>query len=385
LTGPPRVAFVNGGILGLSSYVAWLRAALAGRRDIVPEYIVLTEDLSIAERLRRRVLCQRFWPDPPRLHNLDLARYRRETHAGMLARDRLRKCHGRFDVLHFHRQATAYGSLDLMRHTPAIISIDCTQSCVLQDMRGPLERWSVAPNVRSDGAVFSRAAAIVSTSHWAEHELRRMYPGCGTPIHVLPNPVSFEYFHRQWIVERAVRAAAGGLPRFLFVGGDFVRKGGYDLLDAWRAGGFAGRAELVLVTDWRVGPLPPGVSQSRSIQGHTYPWAQAWRQADVFVMPTRNEAFGLVFQEAAAAGLPIVGTRINAIPEIVEDGVSGLLVPPRDRAALVAVMMRLLESSEARERMGRAARARIERDADPDHHRDRLLDLIYEVAGRERG
>ena len=45
-------------------------------------------------------------------------------------------------------------------------------------------------------------------------------------------------------------------------------------------------------------------------------------------MPTRNEAFGLVFQEAAAAGLPAIGTRLNAIPEIVADGETGILVHP---------------------------------------------------------
>ena len=48
--------------------------------------------------------------------------------------------------------------------------------------------------------------------------------------------------------------------------------------------------------------------------------------ADIFVMPTRNEAFGLVFQEAAAAGVPAIGTRQNAVPEIIVDGETGLLV-----------------------------------------------------------
>lgn len=384
-TAAPRVAFVNGGILGLSSYAAWLRQALAGRDDIHPDHIVLTEDLTFAERLRRRILCQRLWPDPPGLHNLDLSRYRQELHAGLLARERIRARGAPFDVLHFHRQATAYASLDLMAHVPSIASIDCTQSCVLEDMRGTLERWSIGPNVRRDGEVFNRAAAIVSTSRWAADELHRMYPRCASPVHVLPNPVPFEYFHTRWMGARAARAAAGGRPRFLFVGGDFVRKGGYDLLEAWRAGGFAGRAELVLVTEWNIGTLPPGVVQRRGIHGHTQPWADAWEHADIFVMPTRNEAFGLVYQEAAAAGLPVIGSRINAVPEIVQDAVSGLLVPPGNVAALTEAMEALLGSSAERERMGAAGRRKVEQDADPDRHRERLLELIYQVAGRTRG
>ncbi len=52
-------------------------------------------------------------------------------------------------------------------------------------------------------------------------------------------------------------------------------------------------------------------------------------------MPTRNEAFGLVYQEAAAAGLPAIGTNHNAVPEIIIDGETGLLVPVGDRDALV--------------------------------------------------
>ena len=74
-------------------------------------------------------------------------------------------------------------------------------------------------------------------------------------------------------------------------------------------------------------------------------------------MPTRNEAFGLVYQEAAAAGLPAIGTRLNAVPEIIEDGTDGTAgadrgTPRRSVPALGA----LADSAELRERLGRAAR-----------------------------
>jgi len=380
---PPRVAFVNGGILGLSSYAAWLQPALAGRADIHAEYFLLTERLTLSERIRRRVMCQRLWPDPDGLRNLDYARYRQELHTGLLARRRLlARGLAHFDVLHFHRQSTAYGSLDLMRQRPSIVSVDCTQTCVLQDMHGRLERRTIEPNLRRDGEIFRRAAAIVSTSHWAAREIARTYPDCRTPVHVIPNPVDFPYLDTGWIAERAARAAAGGVPRLLFMGGDFRRKGGYDLLDAWTAGQFAGRAELILVTDWAVGALPRGVTQRRNVRGHTAAWSDAWRQADIFVMPTRNEAFGLVYQEAAGAALPTIGSRLNAVPEIVDDGRTGVLVPPRDRDALIEAMQRLVGSAALRQQMGTAARLKIERDADPDHYRDRLLRIIHDVAGR---
>lgn len=376
----PRVAFVNGGILGLLSYAAWLRHAFAGDRDVHAEHFVLTEHLDLRDRIVRRVLCQKLWPDVRGMHNIDLARLRREWNTGVMARRRLlARGIERFDVLHFHRQATAYASLDLMERRPSIVSMDCTQTCLLQDASSRAERWSLGFNVRRDGAILRRAAAIVSTSHWAEREVRRLYPDCTAPIHVMPNPVMLDRFDPAWIDER--RARGDARPQCLFVGGDFPRKGGYDLLRAWEAGGFASRADLVLVTEWQIeGRLPAGVRQQRGVHGLTPAWTAAWRAADVFVMPTRNEAFGLVFQEAAAAGLPAIATRLNAIPEIVQDGETGLLVTPGQPSEIAAALDRLIASAELRDTMGRAARRKIERDADPAEHRRQLVALIGRVA-----
>jgi glycosyltransferase involved in cell wall biosynthesis len=379
-----RVAFVNGGILGLLSYAAWLRRTITDDREIHAEHFILTEDLTPRDRLVRRALCARLWPDRLGARNLDLARYRQELNSGLLARRRLlARGLQHFDVLHFHRQATAYAALDLMRRVPSIVAMDCTQTCVLQDAASALERWSFGFNVRRDGEIFRRAAAILSTSHWAERDLRRMYPDCRTPIQVMPNPVALDLFDASWPDERRARSRAR--PQCLFMGGDFPRKGGYDLLAAWEAGGFAARADLTLVTEWRVGPLPAGVRQLRGIQGQSSAWIRTWREADLFVMPTRSEAFGLVYQEAAAAGLPAIGSHLNAVPEIISDGETGLLVAPRDPAGLARALDTLIGSAELRDRLGRNGRRKIERDAHPDDHRRKLVALISRLASIRQG
>jgi glycosyltransferase involved in cell wall biosynthesis len=199
----------------------------------------------------------------------------------------------------------------------------------------------------------------------------------------MPDPVLFEHFDAGWIAARRTRARAGGMPHFLFMGGDFVRKGGYDLIDAWRAGGFAGRATLELVTDWPVNrELPPGVMVTSRISAHSAEWSARWAAADAFVMPTRNEAFGLVYQEAAAAGLPAIGTRHNAIPEIIRDGETGVLVPVGDRAALVAAIDALVASAELRDRLGTRARAVIEQVADPARYMEKLTQIVRDVRRR---
>jgi phosphatidylinositol alpha-1,6-mannosyltransferase len=96
----------------------------------------------------------------------------------------------------------------------------------------------------------------------------------------------------------------------------------------------------------------------------SFPELVAWyRRADVFaLLPVDDggsfEGFGLVYLEAAAAGTPAIGTRGCGAGEAIVDGVTGLLVPPRDPAAAAAALVRLLGDGALRERMGRAARAR---------------------------
>jgi glycosyltransferase involved in cell wall biosynthesis len=86
---------------------------------------------------------------------------------------------------------------------------------------------------------------------------------------------------------------------------------------------------------------------------------RVYAAADVVVMPSLwDEAFGLAVVEAMAAGKPVVVTDSGAMPEIVDHGRCGLIVPKRDHAALAAAIARLLDDPALRQRMGRAARHR---------------------------
>ncbi|HMD36216.1 MAG TPA: glycosyltransferase, partial [Vicinamibacterales bacterium] len=156
---------------------------------------------------------------------------------------------------------------------------------------------------------------------------------------------------------------------------------GVDLLDAWRAADFGGRATLDLATDWPIASatLPRGARVIQGVRAFDATWFDLWRDADLFVMPSRSEAFGIVFEEAAAAGIPAIGTAINAIPEIVVPGETGLLVPAGDRDALVAALRALAGDVERRLAMGRAARARIRERAFPPAYAARLGAIIERV------
>lgn len=85
--------------------------------------------------------------------------------------------------------------------------------------------------------------------------------------------------------------------------------------------------------------------------------AAHYRDADVFVLPSFMEAFGMPLAEAQVSGLPVVGARTGGIPYIVEDGVTGLLVEPGDADGLTAALRRLLSDADLRASLAAAGSA----------------------------
>jgi glycosyltransferase involved in cell wall biosynthesis len=104
--------------------------------------------------------------------------------------------------------------------------------------------------------------------------------------------------------------------------------------------------------------------------------AEALPEADVFVLPSFAEGLPVVLMEALAAQVPVVTTQIAGVPELVQEGVSGRLVPPGDAAALAEAIAALLADPEARRRMGAAGRARVQEEFDMRREAARLSSLF---------
>jgi glycosyltransferase involved in cell wall biosynthesis len=379
------VVFVNSGFLGHRAVAELIKDSAATMPAIEAVHINLSEELGIGDRIVRRLLCAQLAPATGSAANVDLARWRQQMNIALLAERRLVAAERKAPIglLHFHTQATAWASLARMTRTPAVVSIDATERQASLETTSTLARLTYRPNIRRDGKVFRAARAIVATSRWAADDLGALYPDCAPKIHVMRYPVRLACFDPNWPAGRDARARnTHHQPvRVVFIGGDFPRKGGPLLLDAWRDAAFGDRAHLDLVTDWPIDTtlLPGGVRVVRGVTPYSPAWHEVWHSADVFVMPTRSEAFGMVFQEAAAAGVPAIGTAINAIPELVEHGKTGLLVKPDDRGDLISAMRTLIDSAELRVRMGHAARDRMLSIASPEIYARNLNTIIERI------
>ncbi len=107
-------------------------------------------------------------------------------------------------------------------------------------------------------------------------------------------------------------------------------------------------------------------------------------RSQVLVSPSLYEGFGLPAAEAMSCGLPVVATSAGAFPEVIEDGVTGILVAPGDPRALAGAIRRLLADPELRRRMGEAGRRRVEERFTWRETARRTVQLYEEVLGRRR-
>lgn len=203
-------------------------------------------------------------------------------------------------------------------------------------------------------------------------------------------------------LDRGTFTGASGAPhdvhRLLFVGRLIERKGAAEALRA--LSGLVRQGRDVALTVVGDGPERGALERLASelhvaarvrFEGALPPHevAQRYRESGILLMPAitdwkgEQEGFGMVLVEAMSAGLPIVATRSGGIPDVVQDGETGLLVPERDADALAAATARLLDDAALRARLGDRAAATVRERFDPVRIA-RTFEQVYQRAVGER-
>lgn len=324
---------VMGGISAVAS--TWLQSDAIKAVEV--KYLATTADGTSKEKLTETARCEA-------LLLADLAR------------------HGPADLYHIHLAAGA----SVWRKLIFFEQVYRTGRPVVIHVHGS----SIEPffekspvNARAIRSMFSRAACVIALYPAFSEVVRRWTDGRAT-VEELLNPVVLKDLLRPpgqpWPAQ----------PTVLFMGLIGDRKGTFDLMHAvprvlervpdarFRFGG-NGEADKLRALAQEL-----GVSHATELLG----WVRgeekraAFLNASVYCLPSYHEALPVSVLEAMAASLPVVSTTVAGIPAAVEEGVTGYLIQPGDRAALADRLTRLLEDPSRAQAMGAAgARRAVER------------------------
>ena len=317
------------------------------------------------------------------------------------------------DLVYIHTQTAATSVLDLPRYVPAVVSIDLTWRLAFQE-----SRYHTSPLLRAtlelERRIFERSDLVISFSDWAASSVIDDYKIPASKVKVVRNGVTLPppltgirngvapngaspngngHFGGNGYGHYSANGHVGGnghgngrhdvaedLLKLGFIGNGFVRKGG-DLLLKVHQEQFSDRAHLTLVTH----DPPKGLTGLRNVDIRTeVPWFELMTSVlpgfDVFVFPTRFDYSPYAVIEAMSAGVPVISTRVGAIPEMIEDGVGGFLIEANREAPLVDRVNWVIEHRAQLPAMGARARERATDRYAAERNYPQLLDALAEVA-----
>ncbi len=330
------------------------------------------------------------------------------------------------DLVYIHTQTAATSVLDLPRHVPTVVSIDLTWKLAFQESRyyvSPL----LKPVLELERRIFERSDLVISFSDWAATSVIDDYGIPASKVKVVRNGVTLpppltglrggnghspnghgganghargdaRYLHRVGQSPNGHGANGHGasvsgsnghggvrhrdgedLLKLGFIGNGFLRKGG-DLLLKVHQEQFADLAHLTLVTH----DAPKGLSGLRNVEIKTeVPWVELMTSVlpgfDLFVFPTRFDYSPYAVIEAMSAGVPVISTRVGAIPEMVEDGVGGFLIEAGNAAPLAERVGWAIDNRAQLPAMGERGRERAIELYAAARNYPQLLDTLAEV------
>jgi glycosyltransferase involved in cell wall biosynthesis len=272
--------------------------------------------------------------------------------------------HGRYQVVHAHGWPAVLlvALASLVAGEPAFV---LTEHSVTNRRR----RWRLKP---LDLFVYGRFQRVIAVSQAAAEALLAWLPQTEGRIRLIYNGLEPAGFGRNSEVRLRVRQALAigeSVPVILFAGGLQAHKGADVLLNALGrlpdGEAFARPLTLMAGLGEAGGEFEEVVGRLRldggvRFLGFRSDLADLMAAADLFVLASRWEGCPMAVLEAMAMGLPVIASRVGGVPEMIEDGVSGLLLPAGDALALSRAITHLLGDRALACQLGQAARRRVE-------------------------
>lgn len=374
-----KVLSFNINIMGHITYLQNLKATFEHSKAItfIPEIVWDCNKQDLVARGIYWLLSKRI----PRLmdHEQDLGRFRTELALSLCGNRALNRLIPRHqpDVVHIHTQAIGLLSHWIHPEVPKVISIDST-TVLLSRMR-PTSANNLQFLIELEKQCFSHATHLISFSDITkqsliedyrirEEDITRIYPTAPLGLMSLPE----DHLH-----QRQYRSSK---VRLLFVGNDFIRKGGEDLVKVFQES-FQDSCELDIVSNG-VGALPeiPGIRVHRGLTPLSPALLSLFAEADIFVLPTHEDCIPLVFVEAMAAGLPVIGTTVMAVPEMVREGINGFTFAPHNHEALRKALATLIRDPNMRYTFGQASRKIVQTDFDPTINGEKIAHVFQQFS-----
>lgn len=274
----------------------------------------------------------------------------------------------KFDVIHF---TDARESFFCTPRASMIGHINDTYSAELKTLlqykkNYPdwLLRWLYYSTVHYlESRKLHRLKLVVANSQYTANTIINTYPKAASKVRLCYKSIDIERYYAIYNGRKEFPPSLDQ-PVILFVGSNMYRKGVPDLIKA--APGVIKehpQARFIIVgKDKSVNRLKKLCDNLKVDRNFEFSGWQSqdsllsyYQQASVFVMPSLTEALGVTFLEAMAAGVPVIGTNVGGIPEIIQDGINGLLVPVKSPCSITDAINQLLSDAQLRERLVQSA------------------------------
>ncbi len=286
-----------------------------------------------------------------------------------------------FDAAYFFQHTICIGLVGFRRRVPYVIAMDGTPRFYAEN-----EFWYAHPYFQPNSlsarikhiltrGVYRQAFHLLPLSTKVRDSLIRDYQIPAERITVVPPGIDVNKFS---FLDRGAENRSNKPFNVLFIGADFVRKGG-DLLVSVAAEPEFKDTQFNIITRSYSGPKLSNVMVHNNISTNTSPMIKLLHEADIFVLPTHADSFSVASLEAMATGLPVITVAVGGIGDIVEEGKTGYLIPKNDVRSLARSIRTLKENSELRHQMGVNGRKRIESKFSNKVVSDMVVDLLQKA------